>query len=169
MKRGDHVKSKMSEHSRKSGIPGYFIYPFFMVHMLMFGLSGFLMAYATENPPLAFIYAHGGIAIFVYIVFYLVFFGFDEVKWMFINAGLGALGIYTQIGWMLSLFGKNISDYPKYVHATPFLYFVLYTFLWRHALLDLFKARDDEARKKQLETVYIFGSVAVYLTTYLLT
>ena len=28
-------------------------------------------------------------AIFVYTVFYLVFFGVDEIKWMFINAALG--------------------------------------------------------------------------------
>jgi hypothetical protein len=31
---------------------------------------------------------HGGIAIVVYLVFYLVIFGLDEVKWMLINAVL---------------------------------------------------------------------------------
>ena len=60
---------------------------------------------------------HGGIAIVVYTVFYLAIFGLDEVKWMFINGGLGVLGIYSQIGWILGLFGRKISDYPVHVHG----------------------------------------------------
>jgi hypothetical protein len=56
-----------------------FIYPFFAIHMLMFGLSGFVMAYASNRPDLFFLYLHGGIAIFVYLIFYLAIFGRDEV------------------------------------------------------------------------------------------
>ena len=44
----------------------WFIYPFFGIHMLMFGLSGFLLAYAPEHADLTFLYLHGGIAIVVY-------------------------------------------------------------------------------------------------------
>ena len=91
---------------RKSG-GHWFIYLFFGIHMLMFGLSGFLMAYTSDGPDLAFVYLHGGIAIVVYMVFYLVIFGRDEVKWMLINAALGILGIYSQIGWILAKFGKD--------------------------------------------------------------
>ncbi len=89
---------------------GMFIYLFFGIHMLMFGLSGFLMAYASDGPGLGFVYMHGGIAICVYLVFYLAIFGRDEVRWMLVNAALGILGIYSQIGWILGWFGKNIDD-----------------------------------------------------------
>lgn len=51
----------------------------------------------------------GGIAILMYTMFYFAMSGRNEVKWMFINAGLGIFGIYTQIGWFLSLVGKMLA------------------------------------------------------------
>lgn len=83
-------------YSRGSEVPWYFIYPFFLVHMLVFGTSGFLLAYAGDNPDVLFLYMHGGLAVTVNTVFYLVIFGRHEVKWMFITATLGLLGIYSQ-------------------------------------------------------------------------
>ena len=74
-------------------VPWYNIYPFFLVHMLIFGLSGFFMAYSDKGFSLLFLYVHGGFAILVYITFYLAIFECDEVKWMFINAFLGITGI----------------------------------------------------------------------------
>ena len=138
------------------------IYPFFLLHMGMFGLSGFLMAYLADDVELAFLYLHGGIAIAVYVVFYLVIFGRDEVKWMFINAGLGLFGIWTEIDWILSWFGKSLDDYPPWVHVTPFLYYILYTFLVRQMLLDLARAREDAARKRRVEIAYVVASLAIY-------
>jgi hypothetical protein len=150
-------------YTKGSEVPWQTIYPFFLLHMLAFGGSGFFMAYAADHIPLFGIYAHGGIAILVYTGFYLIIFGRDEVKWMFINAALGCLGIYTQIDWILSLFGKTISDYPFYLHVIPFLYFILYTFLLRQAVLDLFRARDNEVRKNLVEYGYIILSVLFYV------
>jgi hypothetical protein len=147
-------------------IPGLFVYPFFLVHMLAFGVSGFVMAYA--GVPLEIVYMHGGIAILVYIVFYLAIFGLDEVKWMFINAGLGLFGIISQIDWLLSLFGRRVADYPVSVHVIPFLYFVLYTFLIRHAVLDILGAREDEAKRSRVEYGYIGVSVGLYLLLHFL-
>ena len=72
----------------RNGRAGCMVYPFFLVHMLAFGLSGFIMAYSSESPDIAFLYAHGGLAIFVYVIFYLALCGVDQVKWMFINAAL---------------------------------------------------------------------------------
>ena len=138
------------------------VYPFFLLHMLVFGGSGFLLAYGG-GVPLVTQYMFGGVAIAVYTVFYLIIFGRDEVKWMFINAGLGLLGIYSQIDWLLSLFGRRAADYPVYVHAIPFLYFVLYTFLIRHALLDFLGVRDDDTKRTRVEYAYIGASVFVYL------
>ncbi len=156
------------KYAKGSEVPWYLIYPFFLVHMLVFGASGFFMAYAEARPPLPFIYLHGGIAILVYTAFYLALFGRDEVKWMFINAGLGVLGIYGQMGWLLSRFGKRIGDFPWFVNVTPFLYFVLYTFLVRHALLDLTGSREDESRKQKVEYSYVVLSVVISLLFYYL-
>jgi hypothetical protein len=153
-------------YSKGDEIPGLFVYPFFLVHMLAFGTSGFVLAYS--DAPVLFLYMHGGIAIFVYTIFYLAIFGRDEVKWMFINAGLGIFGIVSQIDWLLSLFGRRVADYPFYVHVIPFLYFVLYTFLIRHALLDLLGARDDDVKRARVQYGYIGASVAFYLLAHLL-
>lgn len=150
-------------------IAWYKIYPFFLVHMLAFGGSGFVMAYADTPENILFLYLHGGIAILVYVIFYLVIFGMDEVKWMFINAGLGALGIFTQMGWLLALFGRDISDYPFQVHVIPFLYFVLYTFLLHQAVLDLTHSREDETKRRRVESSYIVILAAGYLLSYLMT
>ena len=152
-------------YSSGDQISGLFIYPFFLIHMFVFGLSGFVLAYS--GAPIEFVYMHGGIAILVYLVFYLAIFCRDDVKWMFINAGLGLFGIVSQIDWILSLFGRHVADFPPYVHVIPFLYFVLYTFLIRHALLDLLGARDDETRQGRVQAAYVGASVAFYLAAHL--
>lgn len=168
MKLHGDISINGKSYTKGTDIPWYQIYPFFLFHMLMFGGSGFFMAYADKGPPVLFLYAHGGLAIVIYTVFYLIIFGRDEVKWMFINAGLGLLGIYSQIGWLLSLFGKKVGDFPVHIHVIPFLYFVLYTFLIRNAVLDLMRAREDDIRKKRVEYVYIAASVAVYTISHFL-
>ena len=166
MKLKGNIRIGNRTHAKGTDTPWYFIYPFFLIHMLVFGGSGFLMAYSDPGAPLLFLYAHGGLAILVYTAFYVAMFGRDEVKWMFINSGLGALGIYSQIGWLMSKFGKDVSDYPIYVHVIPFLYFVLYTFLIRQAVLDLLKVREDEGRRRIVERVYVVAFVAFYVISY---
>lgn len=150
-------------YKKGANVSGLMIYPFFLVHMLAFGGSGFFLAYNELNPPIDFLYMHGGIAIFVYMIFYLVIFGVDEVKWMFINAALGLFGIYNQIDWILSLFGRKVDDFPWYVHVIPFLYFVLYTFLIRQMVLDITKSRENKNKKRLVEYSYIAVSLAIYL------
>lgn len=149
-------------HRKGEPVPIGFIYPFFLFHMAMFGLSGFFMAYGSEGLEIAFLYMHGGIAIVVYLVFYLAIFGLDEVRWMFINAALGLFGIWAEIGTVLSWFGKKIGDFPWYVHVVPFLYYILYTFLLRQMLLDLTRSRDDPVRKRRVEIFYVVVSLVVY-------
>ena len=154
-------------HQKGSQLPWYFIYPFFLFHMLIFGLSGFFMAYSSDGPELSFLYMHGGFAILVYTIFYLSIFGVDEVKWMFINSALGLLGIYAQIDWILSLFGKRAGDFPASVHVIPFLYYILYTFLLYQMILDITGARENQARKRIVEGFYVMTSVLVYAVLYL--
>lgn len=154
--------------SRKRGLDrnSWFIYGFFMVHMLVFGLSGFLMAYSSDGPDVTFLYMHGGFAIFVYIIFYLAIFGPGSVGWMFINAGLGLFGIYAQIDWILSRFGKSAGDFPVYVHVIPFLYYVLYTFLLYQFVLHVFGAHRNPSRQRLVEIIYVVASLAIYSWLY---
>jgi hypothetical protein len=127
--------------------------------MLAFGLSGFLMAYSPDPPDLVFPYLHGGLAIVVYVVFYLSIFGRDAVKWMLVNAALGIVGIYAQMGWILERFDRRIEDYPWQVHVIPFLYYVLYTFLLRQFLIDVTRSRDNPQRRAMVDTGYVLLSV----------
>ena len=138
------------------------IYPFFLLHMGAFGLSGFFMANAEDGPPLFFLYLHGGFACLIYLVFYVAIFGVDRVRWMFINALLGLFGIYAQIDWILSWFDKDASDYSWAVHFIPFFYNVLYTFLLHQMVLDVFRARSDPQRRRRVDLAYIVISLVVY-------
>ena len=154
----------------KKGTPfkWYMIYPFFLVHMLAFGLSGFFMAYSSEGPGLGFLYMHGGLAIVVYTVFYLAIFGADSVKWMFFNAGIGLFGIYAQIDWILALFGKHAADYSWQVHLVPFLYYILYTFLLYQVVLDVSGARTNPQRRNWVFGLYAGISLLAYGIIYLI-
>ena len=151
----------------QQAFPKKFVYPFFLVHMLRFGTAGFVLAYGADGD-VGFLYMHGGIAIVVYTVFYLLIFGVDAVGWMFVNAGLGLVGIHSQLGWILGLFGRNVGDYPWYVHAVPIVYYVLYTFLLRQLVLDLTRSRDNPTRRRVVEAAYILLSLLIYGATLLL-
>ncbi|NLG75867.1 MAG: hypothetical protein GX535_06495, partial [Xanthomonadaceae bacterium] len=85
---------------------------------------------------------------------------------MLINAALGVFGIYAELNWALSFFGKSLDSYPVYVHVVPFLYYVLYTFLLRQAVLHLAGARENESRRRWINGAYVLISVAVYASIY---
>lgn len=151
-------------------VPWYAIYPFFLGHMLGFGASGFFMAYADPHPSIPhvlFLYLHGGIAIVSYTAFYLVAFGRDAVQWMFINAALGIAGLWCQVDWLLSWFGRQTNDYPVYIHVIPFLYAVFYMFLIRQAILDITDSRENDIRRRCVECAYLAIAVAACLISYL--
>ena len=153
MKQRSDITINGKVHRKGEAAPMGFIYPFFLFHLGMFGLSGFFMAYGTYDVDLMFLYLHGGIAIVVYLVFYLVIFGLDEVRWMFINAAIGLFGIWTEIDWLLSLFGKHAADYSWKVHAIPFLYYVLYTCLLWQIVLVVTRARTEPGREMKVHYI----------------
>lgn len=150
---------RQPEESSQSDLSAYL---FLLIHMLMFGGTGFFLAYFTNEVPLAALFVQGGFAIALYSVIYIRAFGLDEVKWMIINAGLGLYGIYAEVDLLLSILGKSLSSYPIYLHVVPFLYYVLYTFLLRQGVLDIFKARTDSVKKKWVDRGYIFISFIFY-------
>ena len=142
-------------------VPALSVFPFFLIHMLVFGGSGFLMAYFSDVEIL-FLYAHGGIAIIVYLAFYVAIFGLDAVKWMFMNAAIGIFGIYAELKFVLKHFNKNISDFPWFVHLVPFTYYVLYTFLIYQTVLSIFAADEKPQNKKYVEAAYVSISLLTY-------
>lgn len=155
------------KYEKGSEVSALAIYPFFLFHMGMFGGSGFWLAYFADDAPTGFLFAHGGIAILVYTIFYLAIFGLDQVKWMFINAVLGIFGVWAEVDILLGLAGRSLGEFPFYVHVIPFLYYILYTFLIRQAMLDLFGARDDEQKRRWVEKLYIGASLVAYGALYL--
>lgn len=141
--------------------PWYAVYPPFGLHMLVFAGSGFLLAYGDDQVPLAVLFGHGGFAILAYLVFYLGVFGRDAVAWMFVNAALGVLVTWTSIDLLLGLFGRSAADYPVHLHVIPFLYVTLYAFLVRQALTDLFGARQNPARQRWVDAVFVATGLGV--------
>lgn len=166
MKLNSDLTINGKRYTKGSYISPFKVYPFFLIHMAMFGGSGFFLAYFADDVDTLFLYIHGGIAILIYTIFYIAMFGVDEVKWMFINSLLGLFGIYCEINIILSFIGKELSNYPAYVHVIPFLYYVLYTFLLRQSVLDIFGVRDNPQKKKRVEWGYIAISVVVYTWLY---
>ena len=163
MKLHGDIRVNGKKYAAGSEVPWKFIYPFFLIHMLAFGGSGFFMAYTSDPPPLLFLYLHGGFALLIYLLFYLALFGVDEIKWMLINAVLGVLGIIAQLDWILEFFGRDFDDYSWAQHTIPFTYYVFYTFLLRQAALDLSGVREDEERARLVNNAYVLISTAVYL------
>jgi len=149
-------------------VPWHSVYPFFLLHAGVFGTAIFVLAYGSipDHDRLIFLYGFGAIPIAVYVVFYLVIFGLDEVEWLLINGGLGVSGVYNDVGSLLWLFGRRIGDYPARVHVIPFIMFVLYTFLMRHAVLDLSQSRGDKARETVANRVYVGIYFTVSVTAY---
>ncbi|MCB1736694.1 MAG: hypothetical protein KDI42_01080 [Gammaproteobacteria bacterium] len=162
MKLRSDIRINRKLYRQGTEISWFRVYPFFLLHLLIFGVTGFVLAYSDQDIPLPVLYVHSGFAFVAYLLFYLKFFGRDAVLWMFMNGALGLLGIYTQIDWILALFGKQWADYPWQVHAVPMMYFVLYTFLMRQAILDLSHARENPARTRSAGVVHILFSLLIY-------
>lgn len=148
-------------HKAGETVPWYYIYPFFLFHMGAFGASGFFLAYGSD-ASLGFIYMHGGIAILVYLMFYLAIFGKETVKWLAIDSLLGLFGIVAQLGWILALFDKTLADYSIARHVIPCIYYILYTFLLHRAVLDFSNSSNDPIKRKAVDRWYLIGSLGIY-------
>lgn len=151
-----------------SEVSGWKIYPFFLLHVGIFGASSIALAYFDDSGSIGLLVGHAALAIPVYLVFYLLIFGLDEVKWMLINGFLGLVGIYAVIDWLLGFAGKTAGEFAWYLHVVPATYYVLYTFLLRQMVLDATGSRDDPQRRQRAENLYIWVSAIFYLAIWLL-
>ena len=143
-------------------VPWVYVYPLFLVHMLIFGGAAFYLSYAGDGSKAMASLVVALFGVPVYIVFYRGIFGREETRWLFINSALGILGIAAEVGWLLSLAGKQAHDYPAIAHIAPFTYYVMYTFLLRHAALDLARARANPAFTTRIERYDVLVSMLVY-------
>jgi len=146
---------KAFERERKDSSIGY-MFPTFLA-----GFFAFLLAYSERPGHVAVV---PGLFILFFIPSYLRYYGIDEVRWMLINGALSVFAMYSDVGWFLSyfFFGTSVSDYHWYVHIVPFTYIVIFTFLLRQWLIDLFDAREDEKRKELVGRYYAWGSFVLH-------
>lgn len=144
-----------------NGGPWLFIYGFFLLHMAGFGGVGFFLAYGADDLFGNIMFS--GLAITVYLLFYLVIFGRDSVMWLIINSVLGVLGIMSHLDWILARFGKTAADYAAHVHVIPFIYYVLYTFLLRRLVLHILRAQEGTRKKVIIDIGYVAVSLLVYV------
>jgi len=142
--------------------PWLFIYGFFLLHMAMFGSAGFILAY-SDGAKFFINLGFSGFAIAIYSLFYVAIFGIDKVKWLVINSIIGVLAIYSQLGWILEKFGKSVHDFPKHYHIIPGIYFVLYTFLLRRALLHMLRAKEGTKKRALVDSGYVVFTVIYFL------
>jgi hypothetical protein len=149
-------------------VPWVYIYPFFLFQMLGFGGPTFYFAYAGDGSDAMIGLAVALISTPIYLIFYRGIFGREEVRWIFINGALGILGIAAEVRWLLSLAGKQFDDYPWIAHIGPFMFYMMCTFLLRHAALDLLDARSKPELTASVERHYVLVSLLVYCGSLLL-
>ena len=163
----DYLTINGKTYRKGQSVPWFKIYPFFLVHIPIFGLPVFGGAYLPTTfvlESVIFYHLLGSFAVFIYVIFYEAMFGRDAVKWMFIDGLLGIVGIYSVVGALLNLIDRDIHNYPLYRHVLPFVFYVLYVFLLRQAFLDITKSREDNARRQIAEFFYVGISLITYTT-----
>lgn len=82
---------------------------------------------------------------------YYIFFKFDNLKWLFKNTLIGIIGIWFELGLILTLMGKDIYDYPFYCHIIPIWFYAIYISVIRINRIDRANARRDKKQKVKIE------------------
>ena len=151
------------------------IYLFFLAHMTAFGTLTFYEAYHTQSGQL---YGVGGIPVILYVLFYLLFFGADEMLWLVINSVLGMLMIYSWLQTLALPFipepgtagGYFITDFAKFSagrHILPGAFLVMYQFMLRNLLVDVLGARHNERRSRYVGWAFVaISGVQILLARY---
>ena len=153
-------------HKERIKALGWFIFPLFSFHMLLFGGVSFFMTYFSNGEGSISAAQFSIIPIAVYLFFYLMIFGLEKVKLMFINSALGVFGIYCELKWVLNYSGKHITEFAWSDHIIPSVYYILYTFLIHQAALHFSGSNDNLKRKQRVEVAYIGLSIIIYLAIY---
>lgn len=137
------------------------IYLFFLAHMTGFGALTFYRVYHAQGG-----YTFAVIPVVLYVIFYLLFFGADEILWLVITSLLGLLMIY---GWLETLalpfipepgtagehIITNFGTFPARTHILPGAFLVMYEFTLRNMLIDVLGARFNERRNRLVGWLFI--------------
>ncbi len=146
-------------------------YFFFAIHMLGFGGITVSITYFPEEwtptPTYGNTLIFGGFALFIYSVFYVVTFKLEDLMSYVRDSLLGLYGVLSTISLLLSFFERSFWDYPLYYHILPTVYYIMYTFLFYQALLDIMRARDNEQKRKHATKVFTYGSLIIYTILFL--
>lgn len=153
--------SKESEKKKIPWFPKAFIYPFFLVHMAAFWYSWFSISYSEPGRLFLFGFIHWWFAIFVYMIFYLAIFWLDKIKDMLIWALIGIMWTIARLEKIIPYRWHEIWDYYRAAHIIPGLYFVMYTFLIKQALIDIISIFHKKHAKKIAEIIYIWIGISV--------
>ncbi len=148
-------------------LPIWVFFPFIVIHITLFGLLSFVMAYYLDVPTL-FLLVFGFIGIITYLAFYSSMYGVDQFRWIFINTALGIFGLSVELNLLLSLSEDDLAGFPWYRDIIPFTLYVLYTFWLRQCVLAAFGAKDDPEKEERVSYLYAATFLLVYLGLYFL-
>jgi hypothetical protein len=144
-----------------------FFYIFFLFHSWIFAISWFMIFYTGQMPLFGFL--HWWIAIFVYLSLYSAVFWKEEIRNMLIGALIWALQIYSwlELIWSSLInetwYYKTFASMPLYYHIVPGLYFIMYTFLLKNAMIDLIWARNNPERSNIANWTFYIISLLFFL------
>ena len=147
------------------------LYLFFLLHTAAFGTATFYVTYHLQRADA---YVFGAIAILVYVPFYLILFGADEVLWLVITSVLGLTMVYSWLETLALPFipepgtgsDRIITEFGKFPasrHILPGTFLVMYQFMLRNLLIDMLGARHNQARDRYVGWLFIAVSAAQIL------
>ena len=147
------------------------IYLFFLADMAGFGTLTFYLTYHQQQGES---YMVGAMLVIIYVLFYLMLFGADDVLWLFINGLLGALMVRSWLETLAtpfipppSMLGHGIitdfDGFPVVRHILPGAVFLMYQFMLRNFLIDALGARFNPRRKRYVGWLFVVVSVVQIL------
>lgn len=167
MKLKTDIYSGQKIYRKGDELPWVKVYGSFIIYVLVIAPVIFNETYVQRDINLGYFLLLGGFLPLIYLLFYRSVFGIEEVRWIFINSILGIFGTFAELNWLLKyLYEKQISDFPFYYHIVPIIHYILLTYVLRQAVIDTFRARDNEKRRIYVNILYVIFSILIYFSLY---
>ncbi|MFZ2718309.1 MAG: hypothetical protein WAZ12_00735 [Candidatus Absconditicoccaceae bacterium] len=131
----DIVEQVNKLHRKNNYITSYKFYILISILIIIFSSLGFYLTYFENKLIISYIMS--SLYILFFLMFYFLAFGRDKIKRMFITSLIGISSIYSQLSNILKYFDKNINEFSWIYHIIPGIYFILFSFLLRRALVDI--------------------------------
>lgn len=131
----DIVEQVNKLHRKNNYITSYKFYILISILIIIFSSLWFYLTYFENKLIISYIMS--SLYILFFLMFYFLAFGRDKIKRMFITSLIGISSIYSQLSNILKYFDKNINEFSWIYHIIPGIYFILFSFLLRRALVDI--------------------------------